>query len=312
MSNSTLDMEKVLILMSTYNGEQYLSEQLDSILSQEDIEIHLLIRDDGSSDRTIDIINDYSSQYPDKIDSIFGKNIGWINSFFSLMSIAYDTYSGYRYFAFSDQDDIWLPRKIKRSLDLLTQLPEGPNLYCSNLIYYRDGHQLGLVRKSNIKPTFKGCLIRNYATGCTVTFNLNLLEMMVKTLPSIKIAHDYWCYLTAVLCGNVIIDSQSFTLYRQHQSNQIGNKSGFFEIWHRRLKSFDKLIGHHDKENLAKEIIRIYGTSMHEEAKHSVIKLANYRNSLANKIALLSDSGFSFDKIGSDFWLKLRIIFGKL
>ena len=307
-----IDMEKVLILLSSYNGEKYLAEQLDSILSQTGVEIHILIRDDGSTDSTTDIIERYQSKHPDCIILIKGSNIGWRKSFFSLAQLAQKDFPHFKYFAFADQDDIWLPQKLKRGVDTLKKLPAGPNLYCSNIIRYKDGVALGKLRNVSVKPTFKGCLVRNYATGCTMVFNRALLDLICRNIPTIKIAHDYWFYMVACLCGSAVIDDESFIWYRMHDSNQVGFKSGIFEIWQRRLKSVSNLLKNKEKEETAKELLRIHGDSMTGEAREAVAKLAAYKTSISKRLSLLFGNDYSYNSRSNDFWLKLRILCGRL
>lgn len=305
-------MEDILILMSTYNGEKFLSEQLDSIFAQTGVNVHLLIRDDGSTDNTLSVISDYEVRFPGKIDVVKGSNTGWRKSFLTLAQWAKENYPNFRYFAFADQDDIWLPEKLKRGIETLQKLPTGPKLYCSNVTYYKDGIELGNLRKISINPTYKSCIIRNYATGCTMVFNRSLLDLVCRELPQIKIAHDYWFYMVACLCGTVAVDDESFILYRLHDSNQVGFKSGFFEIWQRRLKSVSGLFNSHEKESIAKELLRIHDASMNREALLAVDKLAHYNASSINRLSILFDNGYSYNSLSNDFWLKLRILCGRL
>lgn len=305
-------MKDILILMSTYNGQKYLSEQLDSIFAQIGVVPHILIRDDGSTDQTSDIIEHYISQYPNKINLIRGSNIGWRKSFFSLAVEAQKKFPEYNYFAFADQDDIWCPLKLKQGIDSLHSLPDGPKLYCSNVTTYKDGSPIGNLRNVSVKPTPKSCLIRNYATGCTMVFNRNLLDLVCCGQPQIKIAHDYWFYMVACLCGSVVVDDQSFIWYRMHDSNQVGFKSGFFEVWQRRLKSVSGLLYSHEKETTAKELLRTHRDSMGKEALDAVVKLAEYKTSFKKRLSLLRDNDYSYNIRSSDFWLKLRILFGQL
>lgn len=298
--------------MSTYNGEKYLSEQLDSIFSLAEVETLILIRDDSSTDCSIGIIESYSTKHPGRIILIKGDNIGWRKSFFSLALLAQKDYPDFKYFAFADQDDIWLPQKLKRGVDTLKQLPEGPKLYCSNVIQYKNGVALGKLRNVSIKPSFKGCLIRNYATGCTMVFNRRLLNLVCSEPPQIKIAHDYWFYMVACLCGSVVIDDESFIWYRLHDSNQVGFKGGFREIWKRRLKSISNLLNNHEKEETAKELLRIHGDSMTNEALKAVEKLAKYKSSVRKRLSLLFDNGYTYNSRSNDYWLKLRILSGRL
>lgn len=298
--------------MSTYNGERYLKEQLESIFAQKDASLHLLIRDDGSSDSTLKILQGYKNKYPSKIDIIEGRNIGWRKSFFTLAAEAQSNYTSYDYFSFADQDDIWLPGKLSRGVGIIMGMPEGPNLYCSNLTIYKNGTPTGILRNATITPTYKSCLIRNYATGCTMVFNRRLLELVCRELPKIKIAHDYWFYMVACLCGTVVIDDESFIWYRIHGSNQVGFKSGFIEIWKRRLQSMSNLLNGHHKEIIAKELFRIHEESMHKEAKEAINKLLRYKLTISNRLSLLLDSGYTYNKLSNDFWLKLKILSGRL
>ena len=301
-------MFKVLVLLSTYNGSKFLIEQLDSLFTQKSCEFKLLVRDDGSSDSTLDILYKYQQLYPKSIDILKGKNIGWKKSFFELLKIAYIRYKEFEYFAFCDQDDVWLPEKLFVGIQKLNLLPQGCNLYCSNLFYYKDGVNYGLIRKEKVLPTFKSCLVRNYATGCTVIFNRELLFLVSRKLPVISIAHDYWLYQIAVLCGHVFIDEQSYILYRQHENNQIGNRSSWIDIWKRRLKDFRYYnLGHHREEG-AKELLRLFAKDMHPLAIEATRKMSNYRRSFCSQLSLLLDGGYTLGKKANDRWLKLRII----
>ena len=100
-------MRSVQVLMSTYNGEKYIRRQIDSILNQKDVAIHLLIRDDGSTDSTCEIIRSYAEKYSDQVEVTMGSNIGYKKSFLTLIQLAGD----YDYYAFADQDDYWKPDK---------------------------------------------------------------------------------------------------------------------------------------------------------------------------------------------------------
>lgn len=133
-------MYKVAILMSTYNGSRYLSEQIDSILCQEGADVTLYIRDDGSSDQTIDIIKKYAKKYQNIILTT-GQNVGVGNSF---MQLVYDCPDDFDYYAFSDQDDIWLKEKLKVAIDNIKQ-KDTPTLYASNqMLVDENGKQISL------------------------------------------------------------------------------------------------------------------------------------------------------------------------
>ena len=120
---------RILVLVSTYNGERYLSQQLDSILNQKGVNVSVLVRDDGSSDNTIRILEDYEKRNQN-LHYYQGTNVGPIMSFFDLLNQA----KGYEYYAFCDQDDVWDDDKLSSAILLLDKEPDSlPVLYCSNL-----------------------------------------------------------------------------------------------------------------------------------------------------------------------------------
>ena len=121
-------METVQVLMSTYNGEKYIREQLNSIINQTYPSIKILVRDDGSSDGTIEILEEYAAKY-DNMAYYAGKNLGVIQSFLQLLKDSDDSSA---YYAFSDQDDVWLPEKIEKAVEMIenNKEVEQPILYC--------------------------------------------------------------------------------------------------------------------------------------------------------------------------------------
>lgn len=307
-----MGMDKVIVLMSSYNGQEFITEQIDSILNQTNADINLIIRDDGSTDNTLNILKNYRTVFPEKIEIIEGSNIGWRASFFKLISYAGTRYADHDFFAFADQDDIWLPDKTQRAIEKLNHYHDIPSLYFSNLLYYKDGKNYGLIRKDDPPVTYKRCLVKNQATGCTVIFNRELLIKLIKGLPEIPVAHDYWSYMVACLCGKVLRDEEAFILYRQHDNNQIGYKSGIINVWKRRFKNMRSLLTDRERENTAKELLRIHEQNMFPEAKEAVKNIAFYRRSLKKRVSLLFDSEYSLDNKSKDFWLKIRVFLGLL
>lgn len=302
-------MNEVVVLLSTYNGEKYIREQLDSLFAQENIKLHLVVRDDGSLDGTIAIIDEYIQQFPNKITLIKGDNIGWRKSFFYLIQYAAKNFNNIEYYAFCDQDDIWLPEKLNVACKRLNQMDTSkPRLYCSNLFYYKNGIKYGKIKQSGLKATFKNCLILNYATGCTVVFDRNLLNLISNHLPSISIAHDQWTYMVAVLCGNVLIDDDAYILYRQHDGNQIGATKGYLNICKKRLGEIRKLSDNNGQVLIAKELYSLYSSKMSSDAQCAVKKLMDYKTSFKSWFLLLIDNEYTAKKFSSKFWLKLRII----
>lgn len=222
-------MEKILVIMSTYNGEKYLKEQIESILNQKDVEIFLLVRDDGSKDKTLDVLRIFMNR-TDHVSVIAGTNLGYAGSFISLVYSAFE-YKDINYFAFADQDDIWLEDKLISAIKILrTADASKPLLYFSNALAVDEnlkplmecGGKEMLVKKSTQ-------LVRYFMLGCTMVFNRNTVELLTKYPPTSKIyMHDVWLGLTCVFLGQVLYDPTYHIFYRQHSNNTegVGNSWG--------------------------------------------------------------------------------------
>lgn len=231
-------MKNVLVLLSTYNGEKYLREQIDTLLSQRAVDLTILVRDDGSKDGTINIIEEYE-RITGKIILIKGENCGSCNSFLKLMIEACRFSETYDYYAFCDQDDVWLEDKLEVAINVLEKnnTVEIPSLYMS--AYQMVDESLNKIHTSLKKPiiSLPAALAANCATGCTMVFNRNLLESAITDFTSNLIMHDYWVYLVCLIRGGyVFYDSNSHILYRQHGNNVIGGiKVSFIQRWRQRF-----------------------------------------------------------------------------
>lgn len=213
---------KVQILMSTYNGERFLREQIESLLRQSWKNVEILIRDDGSKDGTREILNEYSDKY-ENIQVYLESNLGVAGSFFELLKK-----SDADYVAFCDQDDIWLEKKIEAAVVKLEQ-EKGPALYCSNKILVDStGNPMKKQDIRKRRPGFGNAVVECICTGCTAVMNQELAEILKEKVPEHAILHDWWTYLAASYVGKVIYDEQAYIYYRQHQENVVGAKPGFW------------------------------------------------------------------------------------
>lgn len=218
---------RVVVLMSTYQGERFVAEQLDSILLQLPADGHILIRDDGSQDATIERIAACSDR---RISLTRGANIGFLLSFLSLIE---SVPAGAEMVMLADQDDIWLPGKLDRAVRYLQGREAVPTLYCSRLeLVDIDLKPLGLSPAWPRAPSFRNALTENVVTGCTAAFNRAVLDLM-KDIGNPKLIHfhDWWLYLVVSAFGEVYFDPEPTILYRQHGSNAIGMRSGFSHYW---------------------------------------------------------------------------------
>lgn len=229
MDNGKTFIDKnVLVVMSTYNGAEFIEEQLNSILQQENIgNIHILIRDDGSTDQTVERIEKVQRDSPEKITIVKGKNIGCNASFFALLKMA----KGYDYYSISDQDDVWLPNKIYVALQWLERESDKtiPLLYASTS-YLAKGSNLkiyGQTRKQRRPFSIYNTIIQNICPGHNQVFNNALLALLKKPIDVSQIyVYDAWITNVAMLCGKILFDNSAHTLYRQHGKNQLGYGQG--------------------------------------------------------------------------------------
>ncbi|MGX7030431.1 glycosyltransferase family 2 protein [Vagococcus zengguangii] len=212
-------MKKVLVMMSTYNGEKYIQEQINSILQQNKVDITLLIRDDGSKDETISIINEFQKEY---VNVLFlqGENLGPANSFIKLLNDASDDFD---YYAFSDQDDVWKSDKISRAISLLEK--DIPSLYCSSVTIANDKLEpLYTTKITEFSAT--ELMLRNNVQGCTMVMNGSMKKKINEYIPKYLEMHDSWILRVATFINaKIVFDEYSGIYYRQHENNVIGKKN---------------------------------------------------------------------------------------
>lgn len=219
-------MYKVKVLMSTYNGEKYITEQLKSIFLQKEVEVILHIRDDGSTDNTVNLIKKFKEKYSAKIYVEECDNIGPKRSFLSLIC---NTEDNCEYYALSDQDDIWDQEKLICAINKIKEENVNfPLIYGSPVRILDNGIDGGVAftRIGCKEYCLEDFLIKNYYPGCTMVFNKALLQIIQKhnnlgLMP--YPLHDHWINLVCTACGGkVIFDDIPHMWYRQHGNNVIG------------------------------------------------------------------------------------------
>jgi len=223
----------VTVLLSTYNGSRWLEPQLQSILAQTDVAIDVKVRDDGSSDDTAALLDDYARR-DERVRWYAGDNLGVVASYLRLLG---DVQRSAGYVAFSDQDDVWLPGKLRAAVKrLAVHGPDAPAMYCSRVRYVDETLQpLGMSRVPR-RIGFANALVENVATGCTVVVNGAMVRLINRRQPTAVLMHDWWCYLVASALGIVEYDSEPHILYRQHGGNVVGGKEGWFATLPHRVR----------------------------------------------------------------------------
>ncbi|MBF0786617.1 MULTISPECIES: glycosyltransferase family 2 protein [unclassified Streptococcus] len=298
----------VAIIMSTYNGENYLREQIESLLQQERVEVSIFVRDDGSQDTTLEILESYKEHLIFVKDG--GQNRGVGNSF---MEALYQAGLEYDYYAFCDQDDVWLPNKLLQAIEMIGSIPK-PTLYCSNqLLVNQDLEQIGLRHQRTLDTSSLQILNDNLVTGCTMVWNQALQELLHHSpnrpsseLLTVRI-HDVWVAMVASAVGEILYDSNAFIYYRQHEQNVVGvRKENIYVNWYKKLRNKSKRNG---RSLLAQEVVEKFEDMMGEPLLSELKIVSAYQRNFLSKLALIRNSHIFSLSNESKWALRLKIIF---
>ncbi|MGE5329787.1 MAG: glycosyltransferase family 2 protein [Deltaproteobacteria bacterium] len=265
---------KIDILLSTYNGEKFIREQLDSLLGQTFQDWRLLIRDDGSLDATIEIIQEYSKRYPEKIVFINDqdKHLGACFSFARLLEL-----SDAEYMMFCDQDDVWLDNKIEITLAKMLEMEKAyfdkPILVHTDLKVADQNLKVSsdsIWRYQKLNPerqSLNYMLVENNVTGCTVLINKKLKEL-VMPFSKEAIIHDWWLALVASALGKIGYVKQPTILYRQHGRNEIGAKKYSLKYFIKKFENKNKMTNlFYNIFKQSKALEEVYGSLMEESER---------------------------------------------
>lgn len=301
-------MKSVLVLLSTYNGEKYLREQIESVLKQQNVKISLLVRDDGSSDNTCNILDEYQSK--GYLKWYTGKNLKPAKSFIDLIFHAENYFD---YYAFCDQDDFWYPSKIDTSIKKMEEDNDSINIpkisYCN--LELVDSNRKFLETKEIHKrcEDDQEMLLTYCVPGCTMVFNQKLLNILQKHKPKYVTMHDCWIYYVCMAVGGEIYGNERVGIqYRQHGNNVIGAS---------RITIKEKLkmiIGNGDspRQKMIAEILKDFNTDLAERDELEHLKcFSEYCKSLEKKKKILCIERKMAPK-RSFVKAKLRILFNSL
>lgn len=219
-------MVKVSVVIATYNGEKFISEQLNSIFEQSRRPDEIIISDDFSTDRTIEIVKDKLKQEKIPFQIVLNKNKGVVNNFSNALK-----FSTGDFIFFSDQDDIWTKNKIDIALDLFLESP-GSLLFFSNAMIF-EGDISNFNRKESLfdnsnffefdyfkKNPLRYLLKKSVVTGATMAISKDLLSV---SLPIGEFwMHDQWLALHASVQKKIIYTEERLIYYRQHSDNVVG------------------------------------------------------------------------------------------
>lgn len=207
----------VEVLLSTYDGAAHLRAQIDSVLGQRGVEVRLRVRDDGSRDDTLRVLDEYAGDARVLVER--GDNLGLPHAYFRLLE---QSGADADLWALADQDDVWLPHKLHRAAERLSAAT-GPTLYCARvMVVDEDLRPLSLHPLPRRGVSFANALVQNVATGCTIVLDREGRDVLRGRWPQDAVMHDAWLYLVLSGTGTVVYDPEPVVLYRQHGSNAVG------------------------------------------------------------------------------------------
>lgn len=232
------DQPTLAILMATLNGERFLAEQLDSLQAQTISNWQLYVSDDGSTDGTLDIIKRYQAQWgADKIQYRLGPQKGFAQNF---LSLACDPHIKADYYAFCDQDDVWLPEKLQVAIEHISKssTPEQVYAYGGRTTYTDEKlNPTGMSPLFVFPRTFRNALIQSIAGGNTMVFNQATKTLLEKAGLVPAPSHDWWLYQLVTGAGGVMYyDPTPYILYRQHPQSLVGSNRSLSALFKRFCK----------------------------------------------------------------------------
>jgi len=241
---------KIAILLATFNGEKYISEQLDSILKQKDVLIEIYISDDDSTDNTKKLIESYVKKNSNIIFLNQQRVGGPAKNFYNLIKQV--DAGKYDFFALSDQDDIWPEYRLSRAIETLEK--NAADAYSSDVIAVSEDNKFKKIIKKSLPQKKYDYIFETPGPGCSFVFNKKFFKFLQENLDSNSYEFPYHDWLIYALARqnqfNWIIDDAPNLFYRQHDSNFMGANYGFLS----RLKRLNRILF----GEYYKELIQIY------------------------------------------------------
>lgn len=278
---------RVCIILSTYNGKKYVCQQLDSIFQPaEDMDIFLYVRDDGSKDDTIQILEEYGKKNNVEIKIDAGENAGSARSFL----LAIRNCPKADYYAFCDQDDVWLPKKIATAVKQIGDT-EQPILWCSD--YQVTDANLNVILPSALKQPIQDdvkSMFYNNVPGCTMVFNWALMQKMRMIEISEIRMHDIMAMNVALITGEIYFEKNPFVLYRQHGDNVLGYSHKKIKVrkWIKDKMHLIRCKENYSTAEYARAVLKALGNEMSADQKKEYQLISEMDKSFIKRLRVLT------------------------
>lgn len=286
---------KVSVVLSSYNGEKYIIDQVDSVLDQHGVDVQLYIRDDGSSDRTVSLVTEKYRTEP--VTVVRGSNLGFIDSFVEALKGAPSA----DYYAFCDQDDVWFPNKLNKAISILGEIgAEMPSVYGSDSLLCTETleplgrmmtqQQFDAVRSADPRvPLSEGKTMY----GHTQVFNRKAREGLLRMAEQgLSWGHDAALYHYCNFYGRAVFDTGYYTYYRRHQT--AASTSGF-GIARQMGETFARICRHEcARSHLAYCLLATFGSdSLSPQNEAFLSETAHYKDSIRKTVEYMSSNNIS-------------------
>lgn len=307
-------MKRVQVLLSSYNGERYIIEQIESIMKQSYPNVTVLVRDDGSSDGTLEKIQQMKQFYPGRIQLIEGSNLGVVGSFFELLVMSDPSAE---YYCFCDQDDVWFDHKVESAvsrLEIAMQTGQPAMVFTSTQLTDEELNSKSIwPQPPGRQPSFYNALYENVAVGATITINKLARDLFIygKSVDSKKILmHDWWFYLLVSAFGKIIYDPQPSMMYRQHENNVVGGSNSLIGKLKNKINSFRRHYGKELLQTQALEFRRIYGEQLKHEKREQLDLFLTPRSRVIDRLKYINRSKLHRQSRWESLLFKFMILIG--
>lgn len=299
-------MKKVQVLLSFYNGDKFIQDQMDSLNRQMgNFELSIVIRNDGSSSSILD-------QYAHTNVTVnSGENLGVKGSFFQLIRQSSDNMD---YYCFCDQDDYWKEDKISVAIEALKNYEDVPAMYFSKAAIVNNFlEKIGIDDFENGVFSFSRHFIKNNAIGCTMVFNKKMRDIINLKVENYKMIstsflHDHLLYtVCSGVGGKIIFDSMPHILYRQHENNVIGNDRRLLS----KIKGNGMFNSSNERLKWAEEIYQNFYQELLPNNRKFIETLVNYNNNFFTRITAISKLNFEYKSFFEKVNILLLLLFGK-
>lgn len=299
----------VSVLMSTYNGDAYIEQQISSIASQKNVSVSLTVRDDGSTDGTRKHTEQFAEKYGLRYEMIEGPNLGYLKSFETILLKAKDS----EFYAFSDQDDVWSSQKLSRAIAALMLAGDEPALYASSVIIANEMlNQTSRNEFPGLAYTLPAELIRHRLAGHTMVWN-EALQKKIREYGEVGAwSHDQHVAIVGLMVGaNLLFDSTSYVLHRRLSRSVTPGGGSLRKRLQHEIKMTLNESGELTRRMLAQNLLKIGGKSISKEDASFLNLVIRSRESIVNRLRLAFSPYMRCGLTLGDIEARLSVLIGR-